>query len=44
MQLNSEKADAATEGSIHVILFPLDTTFSITLTEVTAVSIKSMLD
>lgn len=40
LQLNPEKAGAATKRSIHVILFPLDT-FSITLTEVTAVSIKS---
>lgn len=43
-QLNPEKAGAATKISIHVILFPLDTTCSITLTEVTAVSIKSILD
>lgn len=41
IQLNPEKACAATIRSIHVILFPLDTTFFITLTEVTAVSIKS---
>lgn len=41
IQLNPEKAGAATKRSIHVILLPLDITFSITLTEMTAVSIKS---
>lgn len=41
IQLNPEKAGAATKRSIHVILFPPDTMFSITLTEVTAVSVKS---
>lgn len=39
--MNPEKAGAATKRSIHVILFPPDTMFSITLTEVTAVSVKS---
>lgn len=41
IQLNPEKAGAATKRSIHVILLPPDTMFSITLTEVTAVSVKS---
>lgn len=39
--MNREKAGAATERSIHVILFLPDTTFSIALAEVAAVSIKS---